>query len=812
MNLFSLRKDISPDFRNSSTWNTAEDIHGNIWIANGVGLFEYNRVTDKVTRHYPDRFDPADCKSPWVKNLLCSQDGTIWFGTNNGLFHYAPTTGQYVVGRNNPRHSRSLSGNDIQYLYEDRQRVVWVCTDNGLNAIYPVISPFIVEQSNPDNKLSLQSNTVKASFKDEEGNMWVGTGVGLECIDAKTKKTSIYRYIDPGLATRYDYTVMPILRHDDNTLWIGTWGCGMQLFDYRKRKFIKSYTHQAEYPETICSNFIHSLCKDEQGNLWIATWNGGIDKLDLRTGKFEHFNTGNRKSGIRHDYINKISFAGGIIRASCMYGVYQYDKLANRFRLYHLDADTNDVVKNSVNDIVEDSNGTIWMGTWQGLWKWNTKSNRPERDNLFPGHAINSLLVDHHNNLWLATLKGLVKYNTSKKSWITYTMKDGLPIGYFPVECYFSESPDHEITVSSTNGLIRFYPDKFSRPNPVVPLYISSIKIENKEAVGLGDISSLKEIKLKHDENYLTIEFAALNFINANQNQYSYKLEGFDDDWINAGNRNQAIYTNLPPGQYSFHVRSSVMGSDWNESSHVLNISIQRPWWRTWWAYSLAMLFLVSLIYGIYKIRINRILAEQKLRNKIARDLHDDIGSTLSGIKLFSGMAKQKLTEEKSEALGIISRIGERSETMIDAMSDIVWSINPKNDSIENMLVRMKEYAAEMLENKQIAYDFVIDEKINKLRIGLESRRDVYLIFKESINNVVKHSECHRVVIELKTRSGFLLLSITDDGKGIDKQILNGRGNGLVNIRERANRIKAEVEINSDLQKGTTIYVKIPLT
>ena len=124
----------------------------------------------------------------------------------------------------------------------------------------------------------------------------------------------------------------------------------------------------------------------------------------------------------------------------------------------------------------------------------------------------------------------------------------------------------------------------------------------------------------------------------------------------------------------------------------------------------------------------------------------------------------------------------------------------------------MKEYAAEMLENKQIAYDFVIDEKINKLRIGLESRRDVYLIFKESINNVVKHSECHRVVIELKTRSGFLLLSITDDGKGIDKQILNGRGNGLVNIRERANRIKAEVEINSDLQKGTTIYVKIPLT
>jgi len=215
-------------------------------------------------------------------------------------------------------------------------------------------------------------------------------------------------------------------------------------------------------------------------------------------------------------------------------------------------------------------------------------------------------------------------------------------------------------------------------------------------------------------------------------------------------------------------------------------------------------------VYIIYKIRINGLLAEQRLRNKIARDLHDDIGSTLSGIKLFSNMAQTKLVQEQSEATAIVERIGERSEKMIEAMSDIVWSINPVNDSMENMLVRMKQYAAEMLEPKNISYQFIADDKVGRMKTGLESRKDIYLIYKESINNAVKHSNCKNLMIQLKLDRKFFEMTITDDGNGFVQGKRNG--NGLENFRQRAKNIDGRIEIDSRQDKGTTIKLFVPLT
>jgi signal transduction histidine kinase len=210
-------------------------------------------------------------------------------------------------------------------------------------------------------------------------------------------------------------------------------------------------------------------------------------------------------------------------------------------------------------------------------------------------------------------------------------------------------------------------------------------------------------------------------------------------------------------------------------------------------------------------MRINSLVSEQKLRNKIARDLHDDIGSTLSGIKLFSNMAQTKLVEERSEATNIVERIGERSEKMIDAMSDIVWSINPVNDSVENMLVRMKQYAAEMLEPKNINYTFYVDDKVKKTRFGLETRKDIYLVFKESINNAVKYSECRNLRVDLHLLKKNFEMTITDDGKGFDTS-KNGSGNGLNNFKQRANNLGGEIIIYSKESEGTIITLKVPLT
>jgi ligand-binding sensor domain-containing protein/two-component sensor histidine kinase len=808
MNLFSLRKDVPPVFRNSSTWNCKEDSKGNIWVASDAGLFEYKKNSDQFIQHYPTRFLAVDGKSKWVTSILCHSDGSIWFGTTNGLFHYSPASGKYIVYRNNPQHSLSISDNTISCLYEDKQHIVWIGTQNGLNAVYPDVSAFNVYQNIPGDDQSLQSNLTHESFKDEQGNIWVGTNKGLECIDAKTNKVSQYHFFDPHLNVPAEYNVYALLQHDASSCWIGTWGSGMQLFDIKKRKFIASYAHSSENSFSISSNHIKSFCKDDEGNLWIATWNGGIEKFDIQKKTFTHFNTADKNSGVVSDYVSKIYFHDHTVWAGIIRGLLKYDAAGNRFINYSITNDSTNSLEAGVSDIDADDKGNLWVGTFMGLTKFTIRNNHFEKITSLGNDRVADIYPGKDQSLWLATAAGLKQYDPNTGLSLVYALKDGLPISYFPTDCYFYRSADGEIFVNSNNGLIHFYPEHITRNQAKPLLHFTSIKIENKELNGIGNLNELKDLQLNYDQNYLAISFAALNLINPSQNQYIYKLDGGDKEWIYAGSRNEAIYTNLPPGDYVLRVKGSNDAGIWNEEGIKLAIHINTPWWRTWWFYGICALAFVGVGYSIYRIRVNRLIAELKLRNKIARDLHDDIGSTLSGIKLFSGMALTKLEKERSEAAPILQRIGERSEKMIDAMSDIVWSIHPKNDELEDVLVRMKNYTAEMLEPKNIAFDFKINAKELKSKLPPDVRKELYLIFKEIINNVVKHADCTQVDIELKYSGKNFLLRVTDNGKGFDNNKENGNGNGLLNLRERAGRIRAEITIISDLNKGTEIELR----
>lgn len=808
-NLFCLRKDAIKGLKDFSNYSCREDNEGNIWIGGGSGLFEYNRAADKLIQHYPDRFSPTDSKSRWVKTVLIKDDNSIWFGTENGLFHYFPRSGSYNIYNNDPNESGSISDNNISYLFEDKQHIIWIGTENGLNTLYPTTSPFKVYQNLPGDNNSIQSNITKASFKDEDGNIWIGTNKGLECIEAAT-----------GIATHFDLpawtknlpenTVMPILQNDHSSIWIGTWGKGLYLFDFKKRKIAASYKFTSNGPESICSNHIHSLCKDSKGNLWIATWNGGIDKFDPVKKTFEHFNTTNKNSGVNSDYLTKVTFAFNTIWTGSGSGLLRYDESANKFNFYRTTNDTNNIYATSVNDIVPFDDINLLLASAYGLTRFNTVNGHFEK--IDPGAGfIMAMHKQTNDSIWLATSLGLKLYIPSRNETVVYSLKDGLPISYFPVECFFHQAKNGEIFLSSNNGLIHFFPNQIKRNESKSPLYITSIKIGNNDLKDYGDPSLLSALKLKHDENYLTINFATLNFFNPSQNQYAYKLENIDKDWVYAGNRNEVIYPSLPPGNYTFKVKASNDAGVWNEKEISLNIHIASPWWKTWWFYSICFITIFVGIYSLYRLRINRILAEQKLRNKIARDLHDDIGSTLSGIKLFSTMAQNKLQQERSSAVDIVERIGERSEKMMEAMGDIVWSINPANDSMEKMLVRMKQYAAEMMEPKNINYNFSVNERSMRTKVDPEARKDIYLVFKETINNAVKHSQCNYVDIKIDWKGKNFEITIHDNGKGFDVNKVNGNGNGLLNLKQRTKDIGGEISIDST-ETGTTVKLIVPVT
>jgi ligand-binding sensor domain-containing protein/two-component sensor histidine kinase len=810
MNLFSLRKDVPKAFRNNTTSDCKEDSEGNMWIASGAGLFEYKRSSDEFIQHYPAMFLPADCKSQVVKPVLCQEDGSIWFGTSNGLFHYFPLTGKYAVYRHNPQESFSISDNNINCLYEDNQHIVWIGTMNGLNAVYPDASAFNVYQNIPGDKQSLQSNITHGSFKDDKGNIWVGTSKALECIDAKTHKVSQYLFFDKRVKNPTEYNVMAVFQHNTNSCWVGTWGCGMQLFDIKKRKFISSYAHFSDNSFSISSNYIKSFCKDAEGNLWIATWNGGIEKFDNKKKNFEHFNISNG-SGVTTNYVNVVYFDNHTVWGTIISGLLKYDSNTNKFTRQRISDDSTNVMAAGAGAIAADGKGNLWVGSGEGLTKFIIKDNHFEKIN-FSDDGVAGICIDKDQFLWLATVNSLKKYDPNTGNVQVYSLKDGLPISYFPADGNIHQSADGEILVNSNNGLVHFYPGAITRNQTKPYLHITSVKVENKELKIAGDVTQLHDLYLKYDQNYLAISFAAFNFINPSQNQYAYKLEGVDKKWVYSGNRNEAIYTNLSPGDYIFSVKAANDAGVWNEEGISLNLHISTPWWKTWWFYTFCFFAASASIYILYRVRIDRILAEQKLRNKIARDLHDDIGSTLSGIKLFSSMAQNKLQQEKSGALDIVERIGERSEKMIEAMSDIVWSINPVNDSLEKMLVRMKQYAAEMMEPKNIDYNFSVNEKITKAKIDSAIRKEIYLIFKEIINNAVKHSKCNEINIEIGLVGKNFEMTISDNGIGIDLSSLNGNGNGLNNFKQRAKEIGGEIKITSEKTKGTMIGLVIPVT
>lgn len=300
-----------------------------------------------------------------------------------------------------------------------------------------------------------------------------------------------------------------------------------------------------------------------------------------------------------------------------------------------------------------------------------------------------------------------------------------------------------------------------------------------------------------------------MNYINTQKNQYAYRLEGVDRDWNYSGTQRFAGYTDIKPGHYVFKVKASNNDGVWNNTPATIDVIIIPPWWQTWWFYSLCVVAACAIVYLIYRIRVKQILKMYNLRSGLAKDLHDDVGSALSSIALLSKIAQEEKINARLKPEEIFSRIGDTSKRMIDLMDDIVWSVNPDNDKFSNMLIRMREYAVEMLEAKNIDFTFKTNHDIDSLKIPMQMRKDYFLIFKEAVNNLAKYSECNRAEIFIELNNNYVITTITDNGKGFDEKIIHS-GNGLKNMHERAHALKGKLEIHTAKDKGTIVTLIIP--
>jgi hypothetical protein len=337
------------------------------------------------------------------------------------------------------------------------------------------------------------------------------------------------------------------------------------------------------------------------------------------------------------------------------------------------------------------------------------------------------------------------------------------------------------------------------------PIVITGLSILDKAMP--ATVFGAPSIDLTHDQKSFSLSFAALDYADPSRNSYAYRMVGLDTDWTNAGHRTYASYTNMDPGTYVFQVKGSNSNDVWNEAGTCITIVISPPYWRTWWFRIALVLLIVTTIHGAYRYRLRRLLDLERLRLRIANDLHDDVGSNLSAIAMVS-RALHRAPELSGVTRRKLEEIYDTAVLISEGMKDLVWLIKPENDTLDNLLLRMKDTASTLL--GEIPFEFHFSEAQESKAIPIEFKRSVFLAFKEVISNIAKHSQTSMVEVRIGLHDRLFEVIISDNGRGFDPSGPH-RGNGLRSLRTKAEHLGGFCRIRSSPDHGTAVTFSVKL-
>lgn len=463
--------------------------------------------------------------------------------------------------------------------------------------------------------------------------------------------------------------------------------------------------------------------------------------------------------------------------------------------------------------VFRDGRGWLWIGHRN---KGVSVTKEPAADNPFftnysktnsplTSNAIRSITEDEMGRMYFATDNGVNRLDLTTNEWKHFSSKTGLA-GDLVFGVY--KDSKNFIWASTEGGLSRIDMRLEKHRAELPPIYLTDINISGKDlSLPETGLSEVPNIELEAAKNNLTIGFVAPNF-RGEDLSYQYRLEGTGDDWSKPGKERSVSFSNLSSGSYRFAVRVIDQNGLTGRTPAIFEFQILPPIWRRWWFIAGIAALLALAAYRLYRYRVARLLEIERTRTRIATDLHDDIGTNLSKISLLSEIVRMQLADDNEERSRMLQVIGETSRESVGAMSDIVWAINPKKDSLADMTRRMRQHAEEVFLEKGVNLRFNPPADGKDIKLPMETRRELYLIFKEAVTNAAKHSGCKNLEIDFDVRHHELFLCVNDDGKGFDVDH-NGNGNGLHNLHARARRIDAKIEIESQNGIGTSVTVRL---
>jgi ligand-binding sensor domain-containing protein/two-component sensor histidine kinase len=801
-----------------------EDHNKTLWIGSyGKGLFfkgEKDTGFVPFTGYGGQNSLPANLV---IETVKADAAGQIWVGTyGNGLYVIDPgraTVSHYI---NNKKDPFSISYNDVLSIKEDKQGGIWIGTDGGGVSHYDKrLNNFAMLNGNnvPEN-ISIEQ--VRAITTDRQGGIWIGTSsTGLTFANKRSNTFETYHYPPaPKAVGNYD-RVVSLYTDAQGDIWVGTQGNGLLVVDAVSKKVKTRFFPVGANGDAIPDHTIWCMLPAQNNQVWAGTRNGGLCLMDKQKGLIKNYNTSGGSNNRTLE--NNVRSLTRVNDSTLCIG---YEKRGVQFlntrtgTLFVKPNATLDslIALETIFKCVWYRFPMLWIGTLgRGMiaFDLNTGETHTINDEHgLPNNTVYGILSGEEDHLWLSTNKGICRFvppadlkTLNRSNFTVFLVEDGLQSNEFNTGAYH-RAADGTLLFGGINGLTIFHPQQIALTDRPAHVVITQAMVNNQPLQSDTGMAYKKILRLPYRQNAVSFNFSALDFVSPRRFNYYYQLSGYDTKWIDAGNRNYVAYTNLPPGRYVFKVKAALQLPD-NSAVTELVIIIDPPFWRTAWFISLCVLALAGLLYAIYRYRINELLYLQKVRTRIATDLHDDIGTTLTNISILSELSKKNL--HKEEAGTFLDRIAEEVHNSSQALDDIVWSINTKNDTLEQTVARMRRYAAEVFDAANITYTLQLDEQFERYKLNMEQRRDCFLIFKEAINNIYKHASAKRVEIKVWIEKGHLHMIIRDDGKGFDTTTITHR-NGIKNIHNRIEKWNGKIAVNSIQGEGTETKVSLPLS
>jgi len=842
-----------------------------LWLGtrNGLNYFEPQRGDFVYFLH--DDSNLNSIGSNMVRHIIEDDKGLIWvvFADNGiDLFDHDHKTFTHI--RNETGNPASLAPGGFRQAFEDNSGNVWFCSDyHGLMLYDRHLQRFEHYTKSEGKANSLSSETILSICEDHSGEIWVGTDKGLDRFDKEGKTVTHYEH-EPGNPNSLNHNIISELYEDSSgILWVGTYGGGLHYFVPERNAFVK-FISEKDNLQSLSDNTISAITEDKYGFLWITTIAGGVNRYDHENNIFTQYYSENRDSYPRSskNCISILEDKHGVIWIGTNgNGLNRYDRESDTFKLYSpKNRDSTGIGTGFVRAICEDAAGNLWLGTNIGLDKFDRTTevftHYREKDGL-SNNFICGILEDERGNLWISTSTGIDKFDPVSETFINYDKQDGLQSDEFLHDaCYKTE--DGRMYFGGVNGFNVFHPDSIRQNKYIPPVVLTEFLLFNK-SVSIGkmwtnpekkfplqqSINIASEVTLDYTDYIFGFEFTALNYIKPQKNQFAYMLEGFNKDWVYVDYLDRkADFTNIPPGEYAFRVKASNDDGYWNEEGTSLKVIILPPWWLTWWAKTLYVIFIAGSLLLIYFGRVSSLKKQQRKLEYQVKERTIEVVKQKEEIETqhnklieldnfkesMTGMIVHDLKNPLNAILNLTKdkSLSQMSKQMLNMVLNIL-DVQKFEDS--KMILDKREFSISKISAQSVQEVSFLSQRKNIFIINTIPNYAVKMdaeimerVFVNLLSNGIKYSKPDgKIEISgFEDQPGFIRIEISDHGEGIPKDKLehvfekfgqvkakkSGRirstGLGLTFCKLAIEAHGGTIGVQSDIGEGTVFFFTVP--